>query len=104
MKANPTFAFVQSRDGGQWIVNCPQCGCEYTHLQRTWALEGSDPFEGASECGELFGVPVGGTTGSRRGVLVMEFACENGWHRFRIELTNHRGETMVDSYGVEGCV
>jgi len=79
---------------GQWMLTCPCCGCGYTHIQKTYALEGSDPFEGGSEDGELFNVPVGGLSEYRRGALVVEFWAECG-HSFEVELQQHRGETFL---------
>jgi hypothetical protein len=80
---------------GRWLLACPECGCQWTHLQRVYALEGSDPFEGGSEHGELYGVPVGGVSEFRRGCLVMEFWGECS-HRFTVELQQHRGETFIE--------
>lgn len=84
----------------QWLLCCPQCGHQWTHLQRAFALEGSCPFEGAAECGELFGVPVGGVSEYRRGALVIEFWCEGG-HRFSIEIEQHRGQSFITPRMVE---
>jgi hypothetical protein len=51
--------------GDELLLARPICGCSYTHVQRVWALEGSDAFEGRGEYGELYGIPVGGMTDSR---------------------------------------
>jgi hypothetical protein len=61
---------------------------------RLYALEGSDPFEGGSEFGELFNVPVGGVTENRRGALVIVIWGECG-HSFEVEFANGRGETFI---------
>ncbi len=73
---------------------CPKCGCDCTHVQRAYALEGSDQVEGRSEFGELYGVPVGGITGYRRGCLCIEVWGECG-HTFTIEMQQHKGATFI---------
>ena len=85
--------FDFQRDG-RWLLACPLCGCRWTHLQKAYALEGSDPFDGGCEFGELYGVPVGGISEYRRGALVVEFWAECG-HSFEVELQQHRGETFL---------
>ena len=91
-----TFSVVHQRSGGDWILACPKCGCHYTHIQRVHSLEGSDPFEGGSEFGELFGVPVGGVTESRRGALVITVWGECS-HTFEIQFTDEQGETSLEA-------
>ena len=89
---NPGFTF----DGTTCLLACPECRCSYTHVEKAYALDGSDPFEGRSEfAGELYGVPVGGTTEERRGCLVIQIWCEND-HTFEIRLQQRRGETEVE--------
>lgn len=80
-----------------WVLQCPICGYEYTHLQRAYALEGSDPAEPESQsiAGELYGVAAGGIVNWRRGALVLEFECEAGEHLFSIRFQQHKGYTFV---------
>src|SRR5215475_404856 len=79
---------------GQWLLACPQCGCRYTHIQKVYALEGSDPFEGGSEHGELYNVPVGGVNPERRGTLVIEVWGECD-HSFETQLQHRRGQIFI---------
>ncbi len=89
-----TAGFIFS--GNTRLLACPECLCQYTHVEKAYALEGCDPFEGRSEfAGELYGVPVGGVTEERRGCLVIEAWCEND-HTFEIRLQQRRGETAVE--------
>ncbi|HKE33148.1 MAG TPA: hypothetical protein VKD65_15560 [Candidatus Angelobacter sp.] len=81
---------------GEWMLRCPACDETYTHVEQAYAMEGYDPEEGGSECGELYGVPVGGKANYRRGCLVIQVWGECG-HRFRIELQQHKGQTFVSA-------
>ena len=79
---------------------CPVCGCDCTHIQRCWSLEGTDEFEGRGEFGELFGVPVGGLTDYRRGCLVIQIWGECG-HTFTARFQQHKGATFIQAERVE---
>lgn len=78
------------------VLHCPVCKHDTTHVQRAWSEEGSDPGEpeGRSEHGELYGVPVGGISGGRRGSLVIEVWCEQN-HQFVIRFQQHKGATFI---------
>jgi hypothetical protein len=82
-------------DYGEWRLYCPECGGEWVHIDQAFALESSDPHrESKSQCGELFGVPVGGVTPESRGALVIKAWCEFS-HQLEIQLFNHKGYTFI---------
>ena len=88
---------------------CMFCGDPNTHVIRAWSLAGSDhgEREGRPVNGELYGIPVGGVSGNRRGALVIEIHGECG-HVFEIRYQQHKGETYITEeitadrpYGIE---
>src|SRR5262245_52347622 len=86
---------------GQWLLACPQCSCRWTHIQKAFALEGSDPW-GRGEHGELYNVPVGGLTTEQCGALVVELWGECN-HTFEVRLQPQRGIVFIAPRMVEGA-
>src|SRR5262245_2111779 len=92
VNAGRVFTFT----GNEWLLSCPLCRCRFTHVQKAYALEGCDEFEGGSIYGELYGVPVGGLTEYRRGCLVVEVWGECS-HTFQLRFQQHKGETFIQA-------
>lgn len=79
-----------AQDGGSWVVACPVCGLDYSHIRSAFTRIGTDPDEG--KCYD--GTEVRGMAASRRSSLVIQFdgECEHAWE---IEIQQRKGQNLA---------
>src|SRR5688572_4698995 len=75
------------------ILYCPECGCDYTEVERVSGLRVSD--EDLRSNGRIYGIPIDGEAG-RRGGFAVEVRGECG-HFFQIEFVQNKGQTEIQS-------
>jgi hypothetical protein len=87
------MADVCAFDNAGWVLICPVCSYEYSHIRSAYTALGQDPVEGGAA---YAGTEARGVTPFRRDCLVItvDGECEHVWE---IRIQQHKGISYVST-------
>src|SRR5690242_498704 len=87
----PSEPVILSLNGdGEYVLLCPVCGHDCSHIDSAFTRQGSDPFEN----GPYDGTEVRESSGWRRSALVIRIEGEC-FHNWNIVIQQHKGKNLV---------
>jgi adenine-specific DNA methylase len=76
---------------GEWMIACPACGADYSHVREAGTLRGRDEYEARV----YLGTHVLGVTSAQRSALVVVIDGECG-HSWELRIQQHKGVNLVE--------
>ena len=89
---------VNAGDAADWVLICPVCGTDCSHIRSAYTALGYDPHEGGIP---YTGTEARGVTPYRRDCLVItvDGECDHAWE---IRIQQHKGVNYVSHRVVAG--